>query len=172
MSDISQILAMDWHSGILFIAALVIVAVFVIQKFDWIIERFGLTSKRQLSEERQNKEIKELKEHTLKTDENVNTLIGRVNELIDSVKTLSSQVQSMQEKTNASDRSRLKDRIGQSYRVYDQKKCWTSMEKDAFDDLIRSYEDAGGSNSFVHTVCVPQSMTWQIVDEQLENHCL
>jgi hypothetical protein len=46
MSDISQILAMDWHSGILFIAALVIVAVFVIQKFDWIIERFGLTSKR------------------------------------------------------------------------------------------------------------------------------
>ena len=111
MSDISQILAMDWHSGILFIAALVIVAVFVIQKFDWIIERFGLTSKRQLSEERQNKEIKELKERTLKTDENVNTLIGRVNELINSVKTLSSQVQSMQEKTNASDRSRLKDRI-------------------------------------------------------------
>jgi len=46
MSDLSTLLEFDWRNGILFLAAIVIVAVFAIQKFDWIVERFGFKSRR------------------------------------------------------------------------------------------------------------------------------
>ena len=49
MSDIVQLMEMDWRNGILFMAAIIIVAVFIIQKFDWVIEKLGITSKRQLA---------------------------------------------------------------------------------------------------------------------------
>ena len=57
-----------------------------------------------------------------------------------------------------------KDRISQSYRYYHAKGQWNSMEKEAFDGLIRDYESHGGENSFVHSVCEPESCTWKIVD--------
>jgi len=40
---------MDWKNGALFIAALVVVAVFLIQKWDWVISRFGIISERRLA---------------------------------------------------------------------------------------------------------------------------
>lgn len=83
----------------------------------------------------------------------------------DCIQDLSNKVNEMQESTNATERSRLKDRLGQSFRYYNQRGQWNLMEKEAFDDLVKSYEDAGGKNSFVHTVCVPASMQWKVIDE-------
>lgn len=156
---------MDWKNGLLFIAAVIIVAVFLIQKFDWIIERLGITSKRQQAQQKQEQDIGELKDHAKKTDENIEKLVYSIEGLQECVHELSDQVNEMKEQTNASERSRLKDRLGQSFRYYNQKKKWNLMEKEAFDDLVKSYEDAGGKNSFVHTVCVPTSIQWEIVDE-------
>lgn len=31
------------------------------------------------------------------------------------------------------------------------------MEKEAFEDLIADYEAHGGENSFVHSICKPES---------------
>lgn len=53
MSDILKFVELDWKNGALFVAALVIVAVFLIQKWDWVIERFGIISKRKLAIEKQ-----------------------------------------------------------------------------------------------------------------------
>ena len=63
MSDMDKILALDWRSGMLFIAAIIILAVFILQKTDWLAERFGITSKRKMAEEKHNNEINELKAH-------------------------------------------------------------------------------------------------------------
>lgn len=85
--------------------------------------------------------------------------------LSENVTCIADSVHNMQEKNDASNRSRFKDRIAQSYRFYHQRKEWTHMEKEAFEDLIRSYEAAGGMNSFVHSICEPESQTWTVVDE-------
>ena len=74
-------------------------------------------------------------------------------------------IQGMQEKNDSKDRAKIKDRISQSYRFYHKEQKWTSMDKESFNDLIRSYEAAGGKNSFVHSTCEPESETWEVIDE-------
>ena len=57
----------------------------------------------------------------------------------------------------------LKDRIGQSYRYYHTIGKINDMELEALKDLIKSYENHGGENSFVHTVVQPEMYTWEKV---------
>lgn len=165
MSDVIKLLELDWRNGLLFALAIFIVAVFLMQKWGWIIEHLGVTTSRKLQEQRHDEDIQELKSHAKKTDENIDKIIKSIENLQDSVHKVSDLVTAMQEKSNSAERSRLKDRIGQVYRHHMETKSWTVMEKDAFEDLVKSYEDAGGENSFVHTICLPASLTWKIEDE-------
>lgn len=66
-------------------------------------------------------------------------------------------------------RAELKDRIGQSYRYHNQTKQWTSMDKEALQDLISEYEAADGKNSFVHSVVQKEMYTWNLTDEKEES---
>ena len=165
MQDISRLLEMDWKNGVLFLAAIIVVAVFVIQKFDWIVERFGLQSKRQIKEAKQDKDINELKDRAKKTDENIEKIYASISGLKDSIDEVSAKVSDLQRKTNDAERNKLRDRIGQGYRYYRQKGQWNHIEKEAFEGLIESYEAAGGTNGFVHTKVIPESLTWEVVDE-------
>lgn len=164
MSEIQQLLEFDFREGFLFIAALIIVAVFLIQKFDWVIERLGIKSKRQMAEEKQDVDIKELKAHAEKTDENIDKILQSVSELKTSVGDVSAQVQSLQTRIDENEISKLSDRITQNYRYYNEKQQWTAMEKWAFDNLCNSYLRAGG-NSFVKNIVIPKSKEWKVIDE-------
>lgn len=159
------ILELDWKNGLIFIAALIIIAVWVIAKFDFLCSRFGIKTKRMLRMEEHEEDIKELKEHADRTDDKIDKLFECMDEMRDDIKELSGAVKSMQEKQDNARRNQLRDRIGQSYRYYAAKKQWNHVEKEAFDGLIESYEAAGGTNGFVHQKCIPESMTWDIVDE-------
>lgn len=164
MSEIQQLLEFDFREGFLFIAALIIVAVFLIQKFDWVIERLGIKSKRQMAEEKQDMDIKELKAHAEKTDENIDKILQSVSELKTSIGDVSAQVQSLQTRIDENEISKLSDRITQNYRYYNEKQQWTAMEKWAFDNLCNSYLRAGG-NSFVKNIVIPKSKEWKVIDE-------
>ena len=95
----------------------------------------------------------------------LNGFADKFDALTNNINGLTTRVHDMQTKNDASDRARIKDRIAQSYRFYHEKKQWTHMEKEAFEDLIASYEAAGGTNSFVHSICEPECQTWIIIDE-------
>lgn len=164
MSDLEHLLQMDLKNGILFIAAVIIVTIFVIQKFDWIVERFGIKSKRQLSEEKQDADIKVLRDHAAKTDENIDKILQSVDELKTSMTNVATQVSELQTRVDENEISKLSDRITQSYRYYKGKKQWTTMEKWAFENLCSSYLRAGG-NSFVRDIAIPRSKEWEIIDE-------
>ena len=65
----------------------------------------------------------------------------------------------MQEENNRRERNKLRDRLLQSHRYYTNPKLnpnqsWTAMEAEAFWELFRDYEDAGG-NGYVHSVVQP-----------------
>ena len=165
MKDFVEVLNLDWRNGFLLIAGLIIVATFLIQKTDWIIERLGLTSKRQLAEDKQNKDIQESREHAKRSDENFAKICSSIDDLKNSIKDVSSQVKKMQDKQDETERNRLRDRIGQSYRYYSAKGEWTHLEQEAFEGLIQSYEAAGGTNGKVHQVIIPASMKWKMIDE-------
>lgn len=91
---------------------------------------------------------------TAQTLENVN---GKLDDLAQALK-------DMQDKEDFKERSKLKDRISQSYRFYHKEQKWNKMDQEAFNDLIKAYEASGGPNSFVHSVCEPESLTWEIID--------
>lgn len=155
---------MDWKNGVLFIAALVVVAVFLIQKWDWIISRFGIISKRRLAQEKLEKDVDELKDHTKKTDENIEKLMGAVNEMKECIYDLSNKVNDMQKKNDENEVARIGDRLTQAYNFYRKRGSWTNMEKWAFDNMVKQYKSSGG-DSWIDEVAVPASRGWEIVDE-------
>lgn len=166
MSDIIKFLdTMNMREGVLFMAFVVVIVVFAIQKWDWIIGRFGITSKKILAEKERDSDILELKTHAKKSDDNFNKVFASIETLQNSVNDLSNKVEEMQKKNDDAERSRLKDRIAQSYKVYKSHGYWSSIEREAFNDLVKSYEMAGGENSFVHSICIPATLQLDIVDD-------
>ena len=164
MSDIVQLMEMDWRNGILFMAAIIIVAVFIIQKFDWVIEKLGITSKRQLAEERQNKEIKALRNHAEKTDNNISKILSGMEELKASVNEVSGQVKVLQDKNDINEAAHLKDRIAEGYRYWHERGEWTSRDKESMEDLIKAYSQYS-ENSFVHSVVEKEMPQWTVIDD-------
>lgn len=129
----------------------------IVKLFDWICERFGFESKRSLR-------IKADKDMLLCHEKTLASISTEVHTTKDKINVLSQMIIDMQNKTDATERARLKDRISQAYRYYHEKGHWNRMEKEAFEDLIKDYEAHGGKNSFVHSICEPESCTWELID--------
>lgn len=159
-------------SGIVIFMASVIA---IVKFFDFVLDRFGVETKsmRRIREQKEDiqkmhDQIKELEverkldvERSEKNDEEIK---HSITELKATVTSLSEIVLETRENENKSRRAQFKDRIGQAYRIYHEKQEWRQMDKEAFDDLVRAYESVGGSNSFVHTICEPESQTWKLLD--------
>lgn len=141
---------------IVVVAALLVMKL-LISIWDFFRDRFEIETKTSRREKAQSETITNLKNEVdcIKRDQ------GEIKQTLNG---LSEAVSEMQRKSDAKERATLKDRIGQSYRYYKDKGQWNSMEKEAFNDLIESYEAAGGKNSFVHDVCVPKSLEWEVID--------
>lgn len=90
-------------------------------------------------------------------------LTDSINALSDKLDAMNLKQNELEEKHRKRIRAEMKDKISQLYRYYHAKQEWNDMEKEAFNDLIDEYEDAGGSNSFVHSVVQPESYTWKII---------
>lgn len=80
------------------------------------------------------------------------------------IETLSQKLDDMTERENERQRAKLKDRIGEMYSCFHESQKWSHMQKEALDDLIKAYEMAGGTNSFVHSIVQPESYTWELTD--------
>ena len=91
-------------------------------------------------------------------------LTDSINALSDKLDAMNLKQNELEEKHRKRIRAEMKDKISQLYRYYHERGKWNDMEREAFNDLIDEYEDAGGSNSFVHTVVQPESDTWKVVE--------
>lgn len=131
---------------------------FIISLIDKLCSRLGLETKWSLKRQKNERMIQNHEDQLNETSEQVKQIIDKIN-------VLSQMMIEMQTRNDTQERARLKDRIAQSYRYYHEKKKWTQMDKEAFEDLINSYELSGGSNSFVHSICEPESFTWEIIDD-------
>ena len=84
------------------------------------------------------------------------------NKLTDKVDDICRKLIGMEEKENKRVQSEIKERIAQSYRQYNETKQISSMELEALEDLIETYEAHGGENSFVHSVVQKEMYTWEV----------
>ena len=129
----------------------------------WFKKRFEIQTK----DEQLQTELSVVKTDIVNLKNDINDVKGAVEDVSAAVTELKNRMVDMLERQDSSTRSRIKDRIAQAYRYYsaEDRRCWTKMEKEAFDGLVESYERAHGDNSFMHETCVPASLTWQIIDE-------
>ena len=74
----------------------------------------------------------------------------------------------MEELTKRTERNKLRDLLLQNYRFYTNSETnpnlsWTKMESEAFWELFRDYEDAGG-NGYMHTDVLPAMEKLRVID--------
>lgn len=165
MSDIEKFLNMDHKQGVLYTILLIIVIVTLIKLLDFLVSRFGIRTKFSIEEEKQNSDIKRLQEQSKKQSEHDAKVMEAIERLSGQLQDLNQLVNDMQVKSDENETARLKDLIAKSYRYYHEKGEWTEMEKESFDDLVAAYTQYS-KNSFVHTICEPESMTWKIIDRK------
>lgn len=125
--------------------------------FSWFLEVLGVQTKWSLQKKNDRSML-------LRHEDKLNTISSDVHTTKDKINLLWQMILDMQDKADATERARLKDRISQAYRLYHEKYEWTYMEKEAFEDLIRDYEAHGGKNSFVHEICEPESNLWKVIN--------
>lgn len=82
--------------------------------------------------------------------------------ITDKVEDICKKLNDMEEKENKRVQSEIKERIAQSYRNYNETKQISSIELEALEDLIETYEAHGGENSFVHSVVQKEMYTWEV----------
>ena len=102
------------------------------------------------------------REQSIKIQQEFTEAIEKINEKLDGVIEKSKQAE---EKNNKRIRAELKDKIGQAYRKCHKRNGWSRTEKDSLEGLIEQYEEHEGVNSFVHEIVVPESYTWDLLEE-------
>lgn len=92
-------------------------------------------------------------------------LLNRLDVLSDKIdamqKSTDERFLSSEKKQNERVQAELKDKIGESYRHYHERNKINSMELEALEGLIETYENFGGKNSFVHSVVQKEMYTWE-----------
>ncbi len=95
-------------------------------------------------------------------------LEGEISALRKSQEESMKRLVAMEEMTQRRERNKLRDLLLQNYRYYTNNEVnpshsWTRMESEAFWELFKDYEEAGG-NGYVHTVVQPAMLDLTITD--------
>lgn len=89
-----------------------------------------------------------------------NGLKKEIQELKDDFKIIMNRLNEIEEQNKKRECSKLRDMLLQNYRYYTNEtqnpsQSWTKMESEAFWELFKEYEEAGG-NGYMHTVVQPE----------------
>ena len=116
-------------------------------------------SANRVNDRKQSLEIqKELKDSQNELANKVNSIFAKLDDIINNT---NERFSANEEKENKRVQSEIKERIAQSYREYNKTKRISSIELEALEDLIDTYESHGGENSFVHSVVQKEMYTWE-----------
>lgn len=129
-------------------------------------EKYETLKRREDAEKLRDTQIKEALESVRKYPEYRKQSIEIQSKLEDEIQAIRTRLDEtvkrltdMEENQNRRERNKLRDLLLQNYRYYtnpesNPTQSWTRMEAEAFWELFRDYEDAGG-NGYVHTVVQP-----------------
>ena len=135
------------------------------------------------------KEAEEEKEHKRKVDESWEVtrkyplyhqesidirdgLKREIQEMREYFDAMMKRLDKMEEQNKKRECSKLRDMLLQNYRYYtninqNPSQSWTRMESEAFWELFREYEDAGG-NGYMHTVVQPEMERLIIIENRMK----
>lgn len=113
-------------------------------------------------------DIKKLQEDVEMNSEHFEKLEKRDENIMNKLDETIAAIREMREYNRKRDLADTKNSIRHSYYIYHARGAITEKEKESLEDLIASYENSGGENSFVHATVVPEMSTWKVItDDQL-----
>ena len=89
MGDVKALLDLNFKEGLLFCSLLLVAAIFLIQKWDWLMSRFGIVTKRKLAEDQRGADIEKLKTSVEANGKNVDKIFACMDEIRDDLKEIS-----------------------------------------------------------------------------------
>lgn len=105
-----------------------------------------------------------IQKELITSQENISKLINSLEEKLTEMQdNTDKRFKENEEKENRRVQAELKDKIGQSYRYYHDIKKINDIEMETLEGLIKTYEDYGGKNSFVHSLVQKEMYTWEHV---------
>lgn len=112
--------------------------------------------------------VKKYPDYRSQSIEAQNKLQGEITELQQAWHDVCERLTALEEKNKKKERNKLRDVLLERYRYYTDKtrnpsQSWTTMEAEAFWELFRDYEDAGG-NGYMHTIVQPEMERLNIIE--------
>lgn len=164
---------------VLEIITLILAVVFVIVTYrkirEYLANKIKEQEKSRKAEEKRDKDIKEALDAIHKYPEyrqqsiNIQTkLEGQITELKNLHKETSERLERMENDTKRREMNKIRDRLLQNYRYYTNAESnpshsWSKMEAEAFWDLFKEYEEAGG-NGYMHSEVRPAMELLTVTD--------
>ena len=98
----------------------------------------------------------------IKSIEDIRTMIDTMKqEIVEMKNENNARFLANEQKENMRVQAEIKARISQSYRYFHSCGKISDMELEALEDLITTYENYGGKNSFVHSVVQKEMYSWE-----------
>lgn len=98
----------------------------------------------------------------IKSIEDIRTMIDAMKqEIVEMKNENNTRFIANEQKENMRVQAEIKERISQSYRYFHSCGKISDMELEALEDLITTYENYGGKNSFVHSVVQKEMYSWE-----------
>lgn len=165
MNDIENLAQINYLLVILGFFAILFACKEIIEIFSYFKKKFRIKFGADSDKESIEKRIGTLEKH----DNWQYNELTKISEVVDNIK---DEVTLMRKQRDEDKLAEYKDKVGQSYRCYKERKYsekepvpyWNHMEKEALEGLIKQYESHGGKNSFVHSIVEPEMQTWKVID--------
>ena len=178
ISAFEELSNLGWGNVVLAFLLLLVLAVALIQGFNFICDYFGIETKRSLKEKKRDEDIDNLKKEIIALKERANKhetdrvhdreqsfqiqnhwteLIGKMTEKQDQI---IERVDALAAQTRKYELDDIRENLLQAYRYYtsptiNPKRAWTAMEAHAFWEQFSNYEDRGG-NGYMHDTVKPE----------------
>lgn len=156
MENVNQFLNYNWGYVFFGLVLLIVVIVFILDKVDGLLNRFGITTKKQIEKEKNLERIVKLEQH----DKWQYEKLAEISSNISDIKTMLVKGNEEQKATTvATCRSTL-------YRLHNEFVSQGFVTKEGlktFTEIGKIYENAGG-NDIYHSKLYPEVMSLQIKD--------
>lgn len=153
------------------VAAIVFLVKLYRKVVDYLVESYNTREARDKMLTKTFEEVQKYQELRSQDQERLAEIKLGLTNSIDSLKTsnneIREQLNSLVTRTQKYELAVTRDKLLQSYRYYinpakNPKGAWTELEKEAFFELFKGYEDAGG-DGFMHTTVQPEMNRLSVV---------
>lgn len=144
--------AIPLSTVIVFIAAVVFLIGIGAKFYSFIVDNHDKQQEKDETLKQIAEDIRVLKDNQIRIERSVDHLKEKQEEI-------SVKQNEIETRNRLHDLNKLRDKLLQSYRFYADKnknplQMWSEMEKEAFDNLFKDYEELGG-NGFMHSTVEP-----------------